>query len=119
MIAGRTCWPAWRSRRSAITGCIQRTRSSAWTEVKRRPDVVGIFRDEESILRQIRAVLFARNDDRQSQHRDLQVETFTLLDTTQIDPLLGISTEGRLTDNLERPSRNLHRIDGRDRELQS
>lgn len=62
-------------------------------EVKRRPDVVGIFPDEESILRLIGAVLFEQNDDWLSQHRYMQVEAFAQIDTAQIDPLLSITTQ--------------------------
>ena len=62
-------------------------------EVKRRADVVGIFPNEESIIRLIGAVLFEQNDDWQSQHRYMQVEAFALIDAAQIDPLLSISTQ--------------------------
>lgn len=61
-------------------------------EVKRRADVVGIFPNEESILRLIGAVLFEQNDDWQSQHRYMMVEAFSQIDTAQIDPLLSITT---------------------------
>ena len=61
-------------------------------EVKRRADVVGIFPNEESILRLIGAVLFEQNDDWQSQHRYMMVEAFSQIDTAQIDPLLSIIT---------------------------
>lgn len=62
-------------------------------EVKRRADVVGIFPNEESIIRLIGAVLFEQNDDWQGQHRYMQVEAFSLIDTAQIDPLLSISAQ--------------------------
>jgi len=62
-------------------------------EVKRRADVVGIFPNEDSIIRLIGAVLFEQNDDWQGQHRYMQVEAFGLIDTAQIDPLLSISTQ--------------------------
>jgi transposase-like protein len=62
-------------------------------EVKRRADVVGIFPNEESILRLIGAVLFEQNDDWQSQHRYMIVEAFSQIDTAQIDPLLSITTQ--------------------------
>lgn len=62
-------------------------------EVKRRADVVGIFPNEESILRLIGAVLFEQNDDWQSQHRYMMVEAFGQIDTAQIDPLLSITTQ--------------------------
>jgi len=62
-------------------------------EVKRRADVVGIFPNEESILRLIGAVLFEQNDDWQSQHRYMMVEAFSQIDTAQIDPLLSIATQ--------------------------
>ena len=61
-------------------------------EVKRRADVVGIFPNEESILRLIGAVLFEQNDDWQSQHRYMMVDAFSQIDTAQIDPLLSITT---------------------------
>jgi putative transposase len=38
-------------------------------EVKRRADVVGIFPDEESIVRLVGAVLLEHNDDWQTQNR--------------------------------------------------
>lgn len=62
-------------------------------EVKRRADVVGIFPNEESILRLIGAVLFEQNDDWQSQHRYMMVEAFSHIDTAQIDPLLSVTTQ--------------------------
>ena len=62
-------------------------------EVKRRADVVGIFPNEDSILRLIGAVLFEQNDDWQSQHRYMMVEAFSQIDTAQIDPLLSITTQ--------------------------
>jgi len=62
-------------------------------EVKRRADVVGIFPNEESILRLIGAVLFEQNDDWQSQHRYMMVEAFSQIDTAKIDPLLSITTQ--------------------------
>ena len=62
-------------------------------KVKRRADVVGIFPNEDSILRLIGAVLFEQNDDWQSQHRYMMVEAFSQIDTAQIDPLLSITTQ--------------------------
>ena len=62
-------------------------------EVKRRADVVGIFPNEDSIVRLIGAVLLEANDDWQLQHRYMQVEgmvelTVPLTDSpmTQIPP---------------------------------
>ena len=57
-------------------------------EVKRRADVVGIFPNEESIVRLIGAVLFEQNDEWLGQHRYMQVEAFAQIDTAQPDPLL-------------------------------
>lgn len=62
-------------------------------ELKRRADVVGIFPNEEAIMRLIGAVLFEQNDDWQGQHRYMQVEAFAHIDAVQSDPLLSITTE--------------------------
>jgi len=50
-------------------------------EVKRRADVVGIFPNEESIVRLIGAVLLEANDEWQLQHRYMQVEAMAELAT--------------------------------------
>jgi putative transposase len=65
-------------------------------EVKRRADVVGIFPNEDSIVRLIGAVLFEQNDEWQSQHRYMQVEAFAQIDVAESDPLLSITTQRRL-----------------------
>jgi putative transposase len=62
-------------------------------EVKRRADVVGIFPNEDSILRLIGAVLFEQNDEWLGQHRYMQVEAFAQIDAAQPDPLLSITTQ--------------------------
>ena len=62
-------------------------------EVKRRADVVGIFPNEDSIVRLIGAVLFEQNDEWQSQHRYMQVEAFTQIDAAESDLLLSITTQ--------------------------
>ncbi len=48
---------------------------------KRRADVVGIFPNEESIVRLIGAVLLEANDDWQLQHRYMQIEGMAELNT--------------------------------------
>lgn len=49
-------------------------------EVKRRADVVGIFPNEDSIVRRIGAVLLEQNDEWQLQHRYMQIEGMGELD---------------------------------------
>ena len=62
-------------------------------EVKRRADAVGIFPNEDSIVRLIGAVLFEQNDEWQSQHRYMQVEAFAQIDADESDLLLSITTQ--------------------------
>jgi transposase-like protein len=62
-------------------------------EVKRRADVVGIFPNETSIARLIGAVLFEQNDEWATQHRYMQVEAFSKIDTGEVDPILSIAME--------------------------
>ena len=62
-------------------------------EVKRQADVVGIFPNEEVIIRLIGAVLFEQNDEWLGQHRYMQVEAFAQICTTERDPLLSIATQ--------------------------
>jgi putative transposase len=59
-------------------------------EVKRQADVVGIFPNEESIVRLIGAVLFEQNDEWLGQHRYMQVEAFAQVDAAERDPLLSM-----------------------------
>lgn len=54
-------------------------------EVKRRADVVGIFPNEDSIVRLIGAVLLEANDEWQLQHRYMQVEAMADLNTPTIE----------------------------------
>lgn len=63
-------------------------------EVKRRADVVGIFPNEESIIRLIGAVLLEANDEWQLQNRYMQIEAMAELDAPPIDdPALIATTE--------------------------
>jgi transposase-like protein len=57
-------------------------------EVKRRADVVGIFPNDESIVRLIGAVLLEVNDDWQIQHHYMQIEGMAELNTGPADDQL-------------------------------
>jgi putative transposase len=57
-------------------------------EVKRRADVVGIFPNEDSIIRLIGAVLLEANDDWQLQHRYMQIEGMAELNSGPRDDYL-------------------------------
>lgn len=54
-------------------------------EVKCRADVVGIFPNEESIVRLIGAALLEANDEWQLQHRYMQVEAMAELEASPAD----------------------------------
>ena len=54
-------------------------------EVKRRADAVGIFPNEDSIVRLVGAVLLEQNDECQLQHRYMQIEGMAKLNGSMIE----------------------------------
>lgn len=60
-------------------------------EVKRSADVVGIFLNDDSIMRLIGTVLFEANDEWQTSSRSMMVEAFAHINKEKIDPILSIA----------------------------
>ena len=83
-------------------------------DVKRRADVVGIFPNEDSIVRLIGAVLLEANDEWQLQHRYMQVEAMADLIPPAIEEekTLRLHREPPDHDGPE-PHPKLHHVDGR------
>ena len=54
---------------------------------------MGIFPNEEAIIRLIGAVPFEQNDEWLGQHRYMQIEAFAQIDAIERDPLLSIATQ--------------------------
>jgi len=68
-------------------------------EVKRRADVVGIFPNEDSIVRLVGAVLLEQNDEWLTQNRYMQIEGMTEMASSAIDAQPLQITPNRLLNN--------------------
>ena len=78
--AGEDVLASMTSRAGTASSCTAHRLERLNKEVKRRADVVGIFPNEDSIVRLIGAVLLEANDECQLQHRYMQIEGMAELD---------------------------------------